>query len=225
MKNSALGKIPLNESINVKQAKYVVLASVVLGILFSTAQVAHDLQKEKRLVSETVHQILNTVGETAAEATFNLDKKLGQKTVNGLFAYQPIFQVSIEDGLGTIVASGERPLATASTRYLSDTLFSDSTTFSIPLRLTGEQDISVGKITVMVDAHLIAVNFLDRVWVVVLFGLLRNLLLALILTGLFYLTLTKPLVLSINAMLGTGRPGDHEVFQAPLPKGHECNRR
>ncbi len=213
--------VPFTENISYKQARNAVLIAIVLGILFSAAQIGIDLRNEKRLVSETIRQILSTVGETAAEASFNLDKELGQKTANGLFAYGPIIEVSIQDDLGTVIAYAKRPKATTENHYLSDSLFGDITTFSSSLILSGKRAISVGKISVLVDTYLIANEFMNQALAVLLLGLLRALVLALILAGLFYLTLTRPLVRSLNVMDATQQRGDHRVHQAPIPEGHE----
>ncbi len=213
--------VPFTENISYKLARNAVLIAIVLGILFSAAQIGIDLRSEKRLVSETIRQILSTVGETAAEASFNLDKELGQKTANGLFAYGPIYQVTIQDDLGTVIAYAERPKAATGNHYLSDSLFSDIATFSSSLILSGNRAISVGKITVLVDTYLIANEFLNQALAVLLLGLLRALVLATILAALFYLTLTRPLVRSLNVMDATHQRGDGRVQQAPIPEGHE----
>jgi PAS domain S-box-containing protein len=218
-------EIPFTENISYKQARNAVFVAIVLGILFSLAQIVLDLRNEKNSVATAVHQILSTAKDTAAEAAFNLDKELGQRTINGLLAYQPIFKATIRDELGAVIAHGEHTHTPVGPHYilhfLSDFTFGDVSYFTTPLILTGDRDIPAGEMTVWADAHVIAANFLGRVWMVLVFGLLRNIILALILTGVFFLTFTKPLVQSVNALRAIRRPTEQELFQAPVPKGHE----
>ena len=214
-------EIPFTENLSFKQARSAVLVAVILGLVFSFTQIALDLRKEKDSVATTVRQVLNTVKDTAAEAAFNLDKELGQKAINGLFAYRPILRATIHDDLGTMIAHGERPKTMTNLPTLSKVIFGDISTFTSPLVLEGNPDTTLGEMTVRVDTDLVAANFLDRVWLVLVFGILRNFLLALVLTVVFFVTFTKPLVRAINALHSTRRPAKWEPFQAPVPKGHE----
>ena len=220
-------EIPFTENVSYKQARSAVLVAIVLGTLFSVAQIVLDLRQEKYSVATTVHQVLNTTKDTAAEAAFNLDKDLGQKTIKGLFAYQPIFRATIRDELGAVIAHGEHTHEPAgvhfAVHFLSDITFGNVSRFTTPLILTGDRGIPVGEMTVWVDAPMIAANFLDRAWMVLVFGLVRNIILALILTGLFFLTFTRPLVHSVSSLRSARRSAERKLFQAPLPKGHESD--
>jgi PAS domain S-box-containing protein len=106
-----------------------------------------------------------------------------------------------------------RPQRQGSLKWLADKFFGEAKTYVISLRVK-ETKVHMGSLSIRVDTYIIAETFLQRSGLILLFGILRNLILAIILAALFHSMLTKPLR-KLSALIKT----DRGIVQ--VPPGHE----
>lgn len=200
-------------------AKKAVLAAVVLGMMMSIGQLAFDWRGEKNRTEITISQILNSVKHTAGRAVFHLDSDLAAETLDGLFEYRPIFRAEVFDDLGNLLAKRERAPMSGFFKGSATWLFDDLQILTIPLFDPNEHG-RIGRLTIYVDPSFLADGFIERSLTVLVSGLLRNVMLALVLILIFHYTLTKPLLVFINEFRNVD-PFDRQPKFLRVPAAHE----
>ncbi len=210
-------------SIALKQARIAIIAAVIVGFVFSIAQLTYDLIQEHQGTEKTVQNILNSMRDPATTAAYNLSSDLATKVLNGVFENPQIN----EGGLYAIFLAGEneilahrtRPPADSELTWLSTLLFGKEHLHEIPLR-SDENDLTIGMLQVRLDGTYLTQVFLDRAAIIFSAGLLRNLFLTLVLILAFYNTLTKPIadIARKLSFIDVDRP---EKNLLPIPKAHE----
>jgi len=210
--------IRFKDRLSYKQARSAVLIALALGVLFSAFQISSDLFKQREEIGGTVLQVLRALKEPATQAVYGLDNVLADKVAEGLFEYRPIYKATIVDDFGNQLASLERPQIEGSLDWLSVLFFGEDREFVLPLTHKTASD-PIGKVLVRVDTYLIASSFFDRATLIIVSGFMRNSLLALILTFVFYLMVTKPLLQIIDSFLKVSTTNPSTTL-LPLPKSH-----
>ncbi|HIF10604.1 MAG TPA: PAS domain S-box protein, partial [Sneathiellales bacterium] len=191
--------------------------SLFLGFVFSALQIFADLRNERRNVDVRFGQALNSFEEPAFQAAYGLDRDLAETVVRGLFQQIAIFEVKIVDNFGDTMAIESRARKRGALKWLSTKLFGDTKTYSVPLQATSKSFRSgfhAGDLTIRVDTYIIAETFFQRSGLILIFGLLRNLFLAVILATLFHYLLSRPLR-HVAKLIKDGR-GDIQI-----PSRHE----
>jgi|GEM_PF-1199276 len=179
-------------SLSFKQARIAVIAGFILGLGFSAAQIVVDLRREIHQIDLTFEQSLRAFEEPAFQAAFGLDDVLAQTVVNGLFQQSAIIEAKIIDSYGDTMYSKSRPHLDNTLSWLAEGLFGGYKSYSTQL-VGKETGFLAGELIIRVDTNLIAKSFFQRSGLVLVFGVLRNLFLAIILALLFHNMLTKPL--------------------------------
>lgn len=204
-----------------RQAKNTALVALLLVLTLSAFEIFIDLRKEKDFIDTTVSQVLATVKESAAQATYTLNDTLAAKVVEGLFKYQPIYKAKVIDDFDSVLAKQERPLTSGRLQWLAAYLFGNELRYSIPL-LSSKDGKSLGRIDVFVDSYLIALNFIDRAWVTIVSSSILIVILAAALTFMIYISITRPL-LNIAGSLSLPQPIKSPLQGIRAPRGHEHN--
>jgi signal transduction histidine kinase len=205
----------LSQSLSFKQVRVAVFAALVLGICFSALQIAADLRNELREVDTTYEQALKAFEESAFQAAFGLDDVLARTVVRGLFQQEAIFEARIIDNFGDTMVVEKRPQRQGTLKWLADSIFGRTKTFAIPLQSKGTA-FHAGDLSIQVDLYIIAQSFFQRSGLILVFGIIRNLFLAIILAMFFHYMLTKPLR-DMAASIKMGR--DH----LDMPANHESD--
>ncbi len=211
-------EIKRRNSLSFKQAMITVLAVFIIGLVFSLYQITADLNQEKMRIDQTVNQVLRLLEFPAAQAAFNLDNNLAKQVVQGLFEYAPIYQAEIKDDLGGVLASAERAPASTRLRYLANLLVGSSKQYQWPL-IWKERTKPVGMVIVLVDPYLVTKGFFDRAGLLLTFDIVSNLILAVLLSVIFYFTLTKALIKTAASFAGIN-PADSTDRKIRMPQGH-----
>ena len=180
------------QKLAVRTALSAVLVAFFLGLIFSLVQISSDLVNERENVERTILQILGTLKAPATQAVYVLDDELARSVVGSVFQYEFFYDAALADEFGNVIAAERRSLETVGPRWLARSIVASEEIFKIPLTLEGGDRV-IGWLQVKVDGERIASGFLQRSALIIVFGFLRNLLLAAILTFVFYVTLTKPL--------------------------------
>ncbi len=197
-----------------------VLTVFVIGLAISLYQIAVDLKKEKEKTDQTVTQVLSLLKASAAQAAFSLDNHLAEQVVDGLFEFAPIFQAEIRDDFGARLAFLERKQSQGGMKMLANYVIGEFKAYEVPL-VWEESGQAIGKMEVTVDTYLVAANFFERAKLILLSGILRNMVLALLLVTLFYFTLSKPLMATVRSLIEIrpDSPSPHSLIR--MPRGHE----
>jgi PAS domain S-box-containing protein len=215
--------------LSARQVKVTVIAALVLGFLSSLFQLVLDIRNEVTQRESTVAQVMDMLNDAASQAAYALDEQLAARVVSGLLLYQPVWRAEIYDNYGRRMALQEREEGGAQadmetslvTRLLVFVLPETEEILVRPLYGPRERDL-VGEMRVHVDGTLLARSVINRTGVVLVTGLVRNLVLALILAVLFYFTLTRPL-LNLVAQIDRADPRRPKETAITAPKGHELD--
>lgn len=182
----------LTKSLSFKQARVAVVTGFVIGIGFSAVQITSDWRREVVQIDKTFNQSLRAFEETAFQAAYGLDKVLAQNVVNGLLQRPAIVEARIIDSFGDTMYSKSRPHLENSLSWLAERTFGKTKSFLVQLK-DKETGFHAGDLRILVDTNVIAKAFFQRSGLILSFGILRNVFLAVILTVLFHNMLTRPL--------------------------------
>jgi PAS domain S-box-containing protein len=218
MTSSARRQLRTRNQLSVKQVKATVLAALLLGFLSSLFQLALDIRNEVNQREATVTQVMDMLNDAASQAAYALDEQLAARVVSGLLLYQPIWRAEIYDNYGRRMAMQERARSVTEASTMEALLPTADEVVTRPLFGPRDQDL-VGEMRVAVDGSLLARSIVSKTWVVMLTGVVRNFVLALILAVLFYFTLTRPL-LNLVAQIDRADPRRPEETRITVPKSH-----
>ncbi|MEC7963824.1 MAG: hypothetical protein VX201_11165, partial [Pseudomonadota bacterium] len=183
--------VRITNRISFKQARLAVILAFFLGLLMSGLQIWLDFRNEKEQVDATVSQLMSAVHDTAAQAAFGFETPLAERVVSGLFEYDAIVTAEIKTDFGDILARRDTSDGTAQNRHVFGFLSDDSpSVYAHDLYLDDRAD-PVGTLTIWVDPYLAFASFFNRIGLILLFGMIRSLFLAVALMAAFYVVLTK----------------------------------
>jgi signal transduction histidine kinase/CheY-like chemotaxis protein len=203
-----------------KQARLTVLIGFLLGTLLSLVQIAIDYASEDASIDREIRSLLQISHNPASRIAYNIDAELAQELTMGLLHSPAVVAARLIDNNNVTLAAVSRPPAESPYRMLSDRLFGKSRQFEDVLHLDHMPNEAIGTLYLDVDTFEFGSHFLQRAEITLLNGFVRSLVLAAILTGLFYLTLTKPLTGVIRALAGRDSRSPTQV-PLPCPHGHE----
>jgi diguanylate cyclase (GGDEF)-like protein len=199
--SSPLERLPLVRRIAFKQARAALLIALVIGVVLSLIQVAFDYEQELNELDASVSRLVSSNRPAAAEAVWTLNRKLARGVVYGLAGYRPVSVVGLETSTGTVLAHIDRSADggggdTWSRLFhrAAHVLFADVREIEVPLMAPDPTYTeSIGVLRLTVAPEVIAAGFFRRSGLVILSGLVRNVALAFLLFGVFYLMVTRPL--------------------------------
>jgi len=183
--------IPFYQRLNFKQARNAVLIALLLGFGFAIYQLYLDFTTEREKIDDTVHLLLNSVKAPAAQAAYIMHNELALDVLNGLFNHPSIYQAKLYDDFGRTLAEKKRNMTKTRSHQLTRFLFGEDREYQVILE--DSEKAQIGTLVVIVDLHQLVQSFYQRSWVLILSGLFSNLLLAAVLSILFYFTLTRSL--------------------------------
>lgn len=197
---STLMDIAFTHRLSYKQARLTVLLGFVLGTLLSLSQIAIDYASEDASINREIRSLLEISHNPASRIAYNIDAELAQELTLGLLQSPAVVGARLTDNNNMVLSSVERPFSQSRYRIVSDFLFGESRQFEDTLHLAHLPSESLGSLRLNVDTFAFGSHFLQRAGITLLNGFVRSLILAGVLTLLFYMTLTKPLVGVIRAL-------------------------
>ncbi|MBA4368496.1 MAG: hypothetical protein C0403_12765 [Desulfobacterium sp.] len=211
-------QIKFRNRLSYQQAKQTVFVAFILGLILSTVQIGMDLIKERQQMNSTIVQVVSMQLDSAARATYEIDSIQAANVIRGLFKYESICEVFIFDDFGKVVATDKRTVSDPQMSQLMELLFEGQKSYDFPL--TVEENQKVGSLRVTVDSYHVAKNFVNRALLILISGIVRNIVLAFILTLFFYYSLTLPLLKMIKKVASTdpAKPAEEMLEE---PRGHE----
>lgn len=217
---STLMDIAFTNRLSYKQARLTVLLGFVLGTLLSVIQIAIDYASEDASINREIRSLLEISHNPASRIAYNIDAELAQELTLGLLQSPAVVGARLTDNNNVVLSSVERPFSQSRYRIVSDFLFGESRQFEDILNLAHLPNESIGVLRLNVDTFAFGSHFLQRSGITLLNGFVRSLILAGVLTMLFYLTLTKPLVDVIRA-LARRDSSDPTAKSLQCPPKHE----
>mgnify|MGYP003875588835 FL=1 len=212
--------IAITHRLSFKQARLTVLIGFILGTLLSLFQIAIDYASEDASIDREIRSLLQISHNPASRIAYNIDSELAQELTLGLLHSPAVVGARLSDNNNVLLAAVSRPVAQSPYRMVSDFLFGRSREFVDVLHLDHMPNEAIGTLSLDVDTFAFGSHFLQRAEITLLNGFVRSLLLACILMGLFYLTLTKPLTGVIGA-LASRDPRSPKQNPLPCPPGQE----
>jgi len=211
----------LTRGLAFRQARLAILLAFSLGVLFSLLQIFLDFRTQKTTLGKALSHHAETMSKPAAEALWYLNEDLAKGVIDGLFGYAAVEESYIASSPSMVLASRVRATQEQPYRWLVSTLFGEKLRIEQPLLfVTGEQSTKVGKLIIVVDPYPVAMEFLSRAATTMLTGLVRNLLLAVGLFGLFFFYCTRQIV-EISSFLRRLDPRSPDSGQLQSFKSHQ----
>ncbi|MDA8231985.1 MAG: SpoIIE family protein phosphatase [Magnetospirillum sp.] len=210
------------DRLSVKQAIVTLAIAALLGILASGWDLLTDYraQHERNRASAAANMAL--VRGTAVEAAYQLSNDLAGEVVRGLANEPAVAEVVLTDNFGGVLGRAARPGASTPFPRLANALFGDIAHAQLALETVGPDGASssVGTLAMSLDPAELLNRFLARLLATVVSGAARAVLLCVLVVGVFYLLITKPL-LRITAAIATVDPARPGAFPIAVPKRHD----
>jgi signal transduction histidine kinase/DNA-binding NarL/FixJ family response regulator len=206
--------IPLRQSLAYRQARNAVLVAFLIGLVFSSVQIAIDYRSLTSDLNRSVDTILTTANRAAFHAAYNLDENGALQISRGLVSNSPITSASVIDNFGKVLGQAQNEKQTPP-GLLTRWLFGEVQIIRQALTDHQDQANSVGTLIVSVDPAINSAIFIQRSLIILVSGVVSNLLLAIILIAVFYFTITQS-ILFASSRLQTGTTRE----RIPMPESH-----
>ena len=215
-------QLELKHRLALRLARYTVVLAFMIGLLLSTLQVIGDYQNQESSIDQTINQILVVSGPPATRAVNTLDTTLAEEVVNGLLQYPFITRAQIKDELGKSLALSTNDHGSSKTRWLTKRISTESKSYEMKLQTPDYVGVGPGFLVLHVSMDEALQPFFDRSLIVLMSGVARNVLLALVLMVLFYMALTRPLERLALQFLTIGEEPEKEQ-RLEVPEQHKFN--
>lgn len=181
----------------IKQSGNILFVSLALGLTFGIFQIFLDLNTEKNRIRSGFQNILMLTHDTAAQASFQINENLSNQVTQGLISYPGIIHASLFDDFNRRLSESNRTQEAGSwfTHHIAFKLLEGENTFKTPLYVeVNERKLLVGNLMIQIDPIKVSSQFIERAIISFIFTLIQNFIFAAILIGLFYMTLSRPLL-------------------------------
>lgn len=211
---SKADNIPLRKSLSYQQTKNTVIVAFIIGVILSSVQIYIDYFTEQSQTRKSVSNALATADSAAFHAAFNIDETGALQITRGLVSNNPIIEATIIDDAGKVLGTAMNNNHPA-TPTIYAWLFGPLETITHELHNAEVHSDPVGQLQIVVDPSLTAESFMQRALVVFLAGFVRNIILAISIFLVFYLTFTR-------SILKASRPiiGGKDNMEIAMPDNH-----
>ncbi|MPQ70356.1 MULTISPECIES: bifunctional diguanylate cyclase/phosphodiesterase [unclassified Pseudomonas] len=215
-------KLELKNSLSVKLLRVVLLSALIVGAVLSCAQIVFDAYKTRQAVASDAQRILDMFRDPSTQAVYSLDREMGMQVIEGLFQDDAVRMASIGHPNEAMLAEKSRDLQKTSSRWLTDPILGQESTFSTQLVGRGPYSEYYGDLSITLDTATYGQGFLVNSVIIFISGVLRALFLGLVLYLVYHWLLTKPLsrIIGHLSTVNPDRPSEHQL---PQLKGHEKN--
>jgi len=215
-------KLEFKNSLSVKLLRVVLLSALIVGAVLSCAQIVFDAYKTRQAVAGDAQRILDMFRDPSTQAVYSLDREMGMQVIEGLFQDDAVRMASIGHPNEAMLAEKSRDLQKSSSRWLTDPILGQESTFSTQLVGRGPYSEYYGDLSITLDTATYGQGFLVNSVIIFISGVLRALFLGLVLYLVYHWLLTKPLsrIIGHLSTVNPDRPSEHQL---PQLKGHEKN--
>lgn len=177
-----------------KQARSVLLISLLLGLISTSGQIYLDHGQEQRNLFSGIERIISLHKDTAARAVYNLDTEQAEEVTNTLISYPEIYRARLIDDFDDTLAEHSREqTAQIMLALIGGYFFRVNTYIETSLKVEASKS-HAAKLIIDLDASYIASNFARRAATSLTLGLLHNIALACIFLLLVYRYLSQPVL-------------------------------
>ncbi|MEO6171935.1 MAG: EAL domain-containing protein, partial [Arenimonas sp.] len=194
------------------------LLACAIGMVLNIGQILFDSRSQSAEIDRSVQRLLAVMREPATEAVYNIDDRLAQRVLDGVFRFEGVISAKLVVGDSEVLASDKRDPIVSTFRFVTAALFGDRRDYRIELK--AESGETVGSLRLQLDTYPPGRAFLARAGVVLALGMLNASLLALLLLAVFHYFLTRPLVRMVDG-LSSFDPNMPESIRLDIPAGHE----
>ena len=185
-------KIRFFKSLAYKLLRISLSIALVFGLIGALVQVTFDYVVQHHVIDDRVQDVYRVSENTAQHAVHLLDNRMADEVVKGLAHYDFINSAIIYDDSHQKMAEFHATIPTSNTLWITKLLSSVSREYSQELRHTDGSVEGFFVLDINLDKAL--APFYDRALTIFVSGFFRNTGLAIVLMGLYYLLLTRPLV-------------------------------
>jgi len=214
-----MDKKQIKKSLASRLTRMSITVAFIVGLILSVSQVYLDYREEGVSIDSIVTKILKVAERPAMTAVHILNEELAREVVAGLLEYEFIIYAKLSDDLNlTLADSKKKSKPASSTEWLTRQLVSQYKQYSIKLYPPSVRKETPGVLLVTVDKDIAFKSFYHRAFTILLGGVARNMILALLLLSVFYYLLTKPLI-GISTSFSKALPGK-DYTKIDVPESH-----
>ena len=212
----------LSKQLYVKLTWLTLLVGLLIGFAAAIYETFEHYSAEKDGRASEISYLLNASFQTASRAVANHDKALAEEVTHGIMALPAVYRAVISDERGVVLSEVGR--SEFEPGMLALFLFEGKQEYRVALRVADglnhhdAQGLS-GELYVAVDREIIAQQVWEHFLVTLVDESLHSLMIALLLSLIFYYFVTRPLS-RLSSMLGGMHPGDMTSVSLEVPTGH-----
>ncbi|AEF53986.1 putative bifunctional diguanylate cyclase/phosphodiesterase [Marinomonas posidonica] len=201
-----------SKSLIVKQALLTLVLAVVLSLISNAIQMYDGIKHQRKIIDQDFNELIAVVEQPLAAAVFRLDRAFAQQQINSLLLSPSIASVKVTDEIGHIFIEGKaEKRAFRSSVALADLMFSNLNTFQRSLTIE-QPTFNAGILTVVPEKRYLMDRLLDTHIPLLVYNLLKDILLACLISLIFYYLVTYPLMRFTRSLTHIGQ---HQ--KQPLP--------
>ena len=182
----------LNRSLYIKQSLATLALAVVLSFALSFVQAYQTLQQEPYRIQKEFNDILSIVERPLSQALFRLDTTFAQQQAESLLYNPAIQQATVFDENGQVFAQAKAPsIAPSISNNVAGWLLAEQLSVSRQLNFS-EIEFPLGSILLELDRRYLVEQIISVNTQLFAQNLVKDILLALLLSFLFYAIVTRP---------------------------------
>jgi diguanylate cyclase (GGDEF)-like protein len=211
--------IPFRQRLSVRLTGIVVACGLAVGTLLSATQIWLDYREQSETMRDAIAGMLDVLRQPAATAVYNVDPLLARHLLQGLAAQPGVREARLVAYPDDELAALTRPRIEAPSRFLTDAIFGAEHVHELQLA-DPQSGVAIGSLRVVVDTYPTGAAWLHRATVILVGGIARVALFALVLLAVFNRWLTQP----VNKLAGDLAGLDPQApaqMRLSLPEGHE----
>ncbi len=214
------------QGIAYRLAKIGVILGVLLGLIMGSVQLYVDYLENERQLNALINRVVEAASPPATRSVHTLDRDLAAEVVNGMLAYDFIFQAAIYDEVGTLLAENSKQRTAYPASWWAGFFMEDVTLHSAPLAIPDYGGTTQGRLTFKVDVSSALNIFYKRSSLVLVIGLVRHGILVLLLLVVFYYLLARPLIRMASEFrqIQPDNPGSRRITVPNPGRGDELTQ-
>ncbi len=204
------------KSLTLRQAVLILLSAVGIGMMLSAAEATFTIYRKQSEAQSQLSQIMNLLEGPTRNALWNLDHSLADSIFSAAQALEPVGRIEIHDISGTMfAAAGTRPEMRDDFRHR---MIAPYITAERILTRPGSDEV-IGQLLLYLKPDRFIHDARASILGSLALGLTRNLLLALLLSAVFHVFLTRPLI-KLGRDLIRVRPDNPLANPIRVPRFH-----
>lgn len=216
-------RVPLTRKLSFRLVRNVILVAIPLGFAFIAVQILLNFAVHKANLDNTAKQVFNIVENAVIHTVWTLDKNGGENFATGVLRHEAIIRVEITDSKGRTFSRAEKDVI-GRPSFASQILFGGYRVYTLPLDKTIDEadSIPIGNLILTLDPEAAARAFVKRSSSIVISGVLITVLLAVVLSCVFHVSLVRSLLLAASS-LSHILPQSIDGKRIHLPEKHREN--